>query len=869
MATNETLVNIVSVDQLAAVLKHRTEKALIIDSRSFLEFNTCHIVNAVNVCCSKLVKRRLQHDKVSIKDFLMSTCQVAVEDKFDIIVYDQSSKDFHSISPDSFIFVLLQKLVSVFNSVNILEGGFLKFHSKYLSLCEDKTRKCVPLVSLSQPCLPISNTGPTRILPFLYLGSQHDAMNKELLHDHNITYELNVSTSCPKPDFISDRHFLRIPVNDNYSEKLLLHFPMAFQFVDKVREANGCVLVHCLAGISRSPTVAIAYIMRYLHMSSDEAYRYVKSKRATISPNFNFLGQLLEYENQLRNENVLQRFKETKDSLCSPGQGNKRHCHTMIQKNEIKLSVTHEHTSKSFGSGFTSKGDRSPTAALANLSFTSSIKDADLSKTMRLETVAEESKFNALAKKSNIGQGVHKSQSTSNIWTLNSSLWLNERRSSYDASASELMQNTKKPSKNFLQKQTIDESQKRISFEGLKGIPFSLLDHINFMPCQASLRASQEVQQTSNNCLILDPPNNSTSSFGASLEFHRSHITQSNLGQSSWKPASDLTFSDTTSDLNELCVAGETYIPTRESSSSREMSPRPAGLLVAPFGSATAKHDLIEDEGIELIRDECDIEDVPKLQNPSLGSRPFSFAKMSETTRVELKAGQAENLESSYDSGVFPSPTQYEFNEVIQSCKKTGPWTTDVKECKTFRPLCETHQSVSSNTEQIYSQGTILDLDNSNAASKSYSKLATNVGSLGLESRTIVSISKRCSFPDCRGSDRLYRTHSCPGIFGWLHCSSQSFDSLNTSTDMPKTPRRQLKTSPFDRAMWPRNRYSCGSLDLWESEERDSVTFDSCPDFGHYCKRLNETKHKHGDVSSLSPTCHRSFIRRTSIIQVS
>lgn len=46
---------------------------------------------------------------------------------------------------------------------------------------------------------------------------------------------------------------------------------------DKVRESNGCCLVHCLAGISRSPTLAIAYIMKHLNMSSDDAYRYDSS----------------------------------------------------------------------------------------------------------------------------------------------------------------------------------------------------------------------------------------------------------------------------------------------------------------------------------------------------------------------------------------------------------------------------------------------------------------------------------------------------------------------------------------------------------------------------------------------------------------
>jgi len=46
-------------------------------------------------------------------------------------------------------------------------------------------------------------------------------------------------------------------------------------FADKVREANGCVLIHCLAGISRSATIAIAYVMHVLGMTSDEAYRSV------------------------------------------------------------------------------------------------------------------------------------------------------------------------------------------------------------------------------------------------------------------------------------------------------------------------------------------------------------------------------------------------------------------------------------------------------------------------------------------------------------------------------------------------------------------------------------------------------------------
>ena len=86
MACKENAVCMVDAHHLASVIRSRNEKirkltacapvtssnprdmfwqqVLIIDSRSFLEYNDYHIVGAINVCCSKLVKRRLQQDKV-------------------------------------------------------------------------------------------------------------------------------------------------------------------------------------------------------------------------------------------------------------------------------------------------------------------------------------------------------------------------------------------------------------------------------------------------------------------------------------------------------------------------------------------------------------------------------------------------------------------------------------------------------------------------------------------------------------------------------------------------------------------------------------------------------------------------------------
>ncbi|XP_045599102.2 uncharacterized protein [Procambarus clarkii] len=379
----------------------RSDKALIIDSRTFCEYNTSHILNSINVWSSKIRKKRLQQDSISVHDYLQQACQVAeLHQQLDIIVYDQNAASVSAIPQDSFLHVLLNKLGRAFPCVYLLAGGFLEFQARFPELCEDSSKKCTPLTTQSQPCLPVSTAGPTRILPFLYLGSQHDASNRQLLSDYNILYELNVSVSCPKPDFVQESHFMRIPVNDNFSEKLFPYFNDAFNFIDKVRESGGSVLVHCLAGISRSATVAIAYVMKHLSLPFDEAYMYVKTRRPTISPNINFVGQLAELDRQLRREvgprgpasaPILFRTQESHHSSSVGSSSSvssssaftssflERHACAGLQSNVPKsLSLNLRSTLEAVPASPASSPhtpDMSPSTALARLSFASALDD--------------------------------------------------------------------------------------------------------------------------------------------------------------------------------------------------------------------------------------------------------------------------------------------------------------------------------------------------------------------------------------------------------------------------------------------------------------------------------------------------------------
>uniref|UniRef100_A0A3B5KXU5 protein-tyrosine-phosphatase n=1 Tax=Xiphophorus couchianus TaxID=32473 RepID=A0A3B5KXU5_9TELE len=140
----------------------------------------------------------------------------------------------------------------------------------------------------------------TPILPFLYLGNEHDAQDLHLLQRMNIGYILNVTTHLPLYHYDTGLfNYKRLPATDSNKQNLRQYFEEAFEFI--AHQAGMGLLIHCQAGVSRSATIVIAYLMKHSWMTMTDAYKFVKSKRPIISPNLNFMGQLLEFEEDLNN----------------------------------------------------------------------------------------------------------------------------------------------------------------------------------------------------------------------------------------------------------------------------------------------------------------------------------------------------------------------------------------------------------------------------------------------------------------------------------------------------------------------------------------------------------------------------------------
>nr|XP_054607976.1 dual specificity protein phosphatase 22-B isoform X2 [Nothobranchius furzeri] len=191
--------------------------------------------------------------------------------------------------------------------------------------------------------------GITKILPDLYLGNLKDARDRELLARHNITHILSIhDTASP---VLEEMTYLCIPAADHSKQNLIQFFKESIEFIHESRlKGEGC-LVHChtrqaatrlfsfkrsmkisssfhlcsyqtskrvsllqraaceeesltvgvcvlsVAGVSRSVTLVVAYIMTVTGRGWVQALGAVRAARPCAGPNLGFLRQLEEFQN--------------------------------------------------------------------------------------------------------------------------------------------------------------------------------------------------------------------------------------------------------------------------------------------------------------------------------------------------------------------------------------------------------------------------------------------------------------------------------------------------------------------------------------------------------------------------------------------
>lgn len=142
---------------------------------------------------------------------------------------------------------------------------------------------------------------PNEVVPGVYLGSIEAAYNKHRLRELGVTHIVSLVEAAPP--YPLRFNYLLIEVPDIESTDLLSRFDESCRYIDSSLK-NGACLIHCQAGMSRSATITIAWVMKNFKLRYNDAHDFVREKRPIILPNAGFIEQLEKWEMELERRGV-------------------------------------------------------------------------------------------------------------------------------------------------------------------------------------------------------------------------------------------------------------------------------------------------------------------------------------------------------------------------------------------------------------------------------------------------------------------------------------------------------------------------------------------------------------------------------------
>jgi len=143
------------------------------------------------------------------------------------------------------------------------------------------------------------------ILDNIYLGPEGSTKDLKWLETNEIDRVLTVAShsahlkTFPK----SGVKYLQIDMDDVPTQDLTKPLTTALDFILSKRNTN--ILIHSVSGNSRAGAIVCAYVMATKKVGYDEALAVVRAKRDTVHPNSGFIKQLREYEDELKDRQVI------------------------------------------------------------------------------------------------------------------------------------------------------------------------------------------------------------------------------------------------------------------------------------------------------------------------------------------------------------------------------------------------------------------------------------------------------------------------------------------------------------------------------------------------------------------------------------
>jgi protein-tyrosine phosphatase len=133
----------------------------------------------------------------------------------------------------------------------------------------------------------------------VFLGNEDNARDLGLLTSYAITHVISLTQSVYHPNKFS---YYPINIDDSPVANIYQYFEPCVEFINSVLDAKKDtaegqnILVHCAAGVSRSASIVIAYIMSAQRVDYETALALVRADRHFICPNEGFVLQLRQWQ---------------------------------------------------------------------------------------------------------------------------------------------------------------------------------------------------------------------------------------------------------------------------------------------------------------------------------------------------------------------------------------------------------------------------------------------------------------------------------------------------------------------------------------------------------------------------------------------